>query len=326
MKHLFKRLSIFILSLVLFGAIASCSSGPDTIHIGQGDWESNEFHDQVVSYIIEEGYGVETSISSLDTPVIVQSLKTGDVDLNTEIWTDNIPTYRDDIEAGYYHELSINYDDNMQGIYIPQYLADEYPGLRSVQDLPDYASIFPTADGGNKPVIYGGPSGWEITSFLESKVESYGLDEYYEFRPLESTATLNATLVDAYNQEEAWLGYNWEPTWIMGQLDMYLLEDEVPFDPDRQDEGIGMMPAIEVAVVVTDGFREEYPEITAFLTQYQTSSEITSDALSYMEANDASAEETAIWWLYTHQEIWTSWVNEDALDSILTELDNDYDA
>lgn len=326
MKKLWKKLTVFTLAIVLVGTLAACNGagGPSTIEIGQGDWESNEFHDAVVSYIIENGYGIETNINSVDTSVLVQSLQTGDIDMTTEMWTDNVPSYRSDIEAGLYHELSTNFDDNWQGIYIPQYLADENPGLQTVQDLPDYTHLFPTADGGDLPVIYGGPSGWAITAFLQAKVENYGLDEYYEFRPLESTATLNTTLVSAYNNEEPWLGYNWEPTWIMGQLDMFLLEDEVPFDPDRVDEGIGLMPAIPVTATVTDGFHDEYPEVTAFLSNYETSSDITSDALSYMESEDASPDETAIWFLYNNQDLWSSWVTDEALDLIMTQLEADY--
>jgi len=326
MKKLWKKVAVFVAAIVLVGTLAACNSdGSKTIEIGQGDWESNEFHDAVASYIIENGYGVETNINSVDTPVMVQSLITGDIDLTTEMWTDNVASYHDDVAAGHYESISTNFDDNWQGIYIPQYLADENPGLQTVQDLPDYAHLFPTADGGDLPVIYGGPSGWAITAFLDAKVETYGLDEHFEFRPLESTATLNATLTDAYNSEEAWLGYQWEPTWIMGQLDMFLLEDEEPYDSDTVDQGIGLMPAIPVTIAVTDGFEEEYPEIHAFLSNYETSSAITSEALAYMQDEDASPEETAVWWLYNNQVIWTTWLSDDALDLVLAELEEDYE-
>ena len=39
-------------------------------------------------------------------------------------------------------------------------------------------------------------------------------------------------MISAIERGEPWVGYNWEPTWVMGLYDMTLLEDE-PYDEEK---------------------------------------------------------------------------------------------
>lgn len=312
---LMKKLMILVAAIAIAFTISACEP-EQTIVIGEGDWDSNAFHDQVAKIIIEEGYGVNVDVVLADTAVMVSSLKAGDIDLSMELWSDNIPTYEDDIRAGEYVYLSTNFDDNTQGLYIPTYLAEEYPGLQTVQDLKDYADLFPNPEGGDKGIIYGGPEGWSATAMLHDKMEAYGLDEYYDFKTIDSTSTMNATLASAIANEEPWVGYNWEPTWVLGLYDLTLLEDS-PYSPEDFEQGIGAFPSVDVNVVVNAEFEETYPEITEFLKNYETSSETTSEALAYMQENDVEAEAAAIWFLQENVDLWDSWVTDEAYDNII---------
>lgn len=306
-----KKLLLFMSMFLLVGAISACETD-DVIVVAQADWESIEFHNEVVRIIIEAGYGVTVQTVPADTAIMVASLRTGDINLSMEVWSDNIPTYQDELDAGNFQELSVNFDDNLQGLYIPRYLAEQYPGLRTVQDLKDYVELFPNPEGGDKGIIYGGPDGWSATEFLEMKMEAYGLDEYFEFRKIDSSATMNATLAGAYANEAPWVGYNWEPTWALGLFDLFLLED-TPYSPEDFAQGIGAFPTVRVTVAVDSDFAERYPEITLFLSNYQTSSDITSAALAYMQENSVEADEAAIWFLTNYESLWTSWVPTDVV-------------
>ncbi|MFP4177791.1 MAG: glycine betaine ABC transporter substrate-binding protein, partial [Acholeplasmataceae bacterium] len=220
LRLIFNR-KIAMLFLLVFGALmlAACEDEVQTITLGEGDWDSNQFHDQIVKFILENGYDYEVDVVVADTALMVTSLRAGDLDASVEVWSDNIPEYDDYIADGDFEEVAMNFADNEQGLYIPRYFAEEYPELESVQDLldPDIIdpTIFENQDNPDLGLIYGGPEGWSATQFLKDKMEEYGLDEYYEFKPIDSNATLSATLVSAYEEEEPWLGYNWEPTWIM---------------------------------------------------------------------------------------------------------------
>jgi len=310
MKKLLTLLTV-VFSLFM---VSACET-QDTIIVAQADWESIEFHNAVVAILIEEGYGVAVETVPADTAVMVASLRTSDINLSMEVWSDNIPTYQDELDSGDLVELSVNFDDNMQGLYIPAYLAEQYPGLRTVEDLKDYAELFPNPEGGDKGIIYGGPEGWAATAFLNKKMEAYGLGEFFEFKTIDSSATLNATLAGAYANEEPWVGYNWEPTWALGLFDLVLLEDS-PYSEADFEQGIGAFPTVKVTVAVDKTFEGNYPEIAAFLANYTTSSEITSAALAYMQENEVEADAAARWFLDNYESLWTSWVPSDVADSV----------
>jgi glycine betaine/proline transport system substrate-binding protein len=317
----FKKALLGIMSLTLITSLVGCaSSQPKNIVIGEGDWDSCAFHDQVAKIIIEEGYGVPVDTVVTDSPVQIAGLRTNDLDIVMEFWTENVETYEEDIANNYYTPLSTNFDDDMQGLYVPKYLVEGpdaiMPDLKSIEDLKKYAEYFPDPEGSGKGIIYGGPEGWMATEFLEKKMVEYGLDEYYVFKTIDSSATLSATLSAAYEKEEAWVGYNWEPTWIMGLYDMNLLEDS-EYSPEDYEKGIGAFAAVNVQIVATPKFIEEYPEIAEFLSNYKSSSAITSSALAYMQENEAEADETAKWFLNENKDLLKEWVSEDAYNKIV---------
>lgn len=229
-------------------------------------------------------------------------------------------TYNDDVENGYYEEIATNFDDNEQGIFIPMYLHEEY-GIETIQDLAEHKDLFETAESG-KAIVYGGTSGWEVTDFLQNKFENEEdypeLVENFEFVPIDNTASLNATLITAYEDEEPWVGYNWKPTAVMGRLDMYLLEDEL--DGYDHETGVGNIPTNKVTVVVTSTFEEDFPEVYEFLSNFETESQVASDALAYMEENDLEAYETAVWWLKENVDMWKEWTGEQISNKVLDRI------
>jgi len=319
------KLAVLTASVVLIlTALAACTGAQqDPIVIGEGDWDSNMLHDQIVKIIIEEGYGYETDIVLADTAVIISGFKSKDMDFAMEIWSDNIPTYPEDIANGDYVELSVNFDDNMQGLYVPTYLVEGddalAPNLKTVEDLKEYADLFPNPEDSSVGMIYGGPEGWLATAFLHSKMESYGLDEMYEFRSIDSGATLAATLASAYEKGEPWVGYYWEPTWIMGIYDMTLLEDS-EYSAEDYEMGIGAFPTVDVTVVATPEFVEEYPEVAEFLSNYTTSSQLVSDALGYMQENGVEADEAAEWFIKENSDLVKSWLPDDVYEKVTASL------
>lgn len=299
-----------------------------TLIAAQGDWPSNRFHSEVARYIIENGFeGYEVETSTLATAPMLVALRNGTVDFHMELWTENMASLEDDLAEGKYELLSTNFDDNNQGIYIPYYTQEEY-GIYTIQDLVDNKALFPDEDMSNwdpeydKAVMYGGPTDWEITNHYQLKFENEeqyaDLIEAFEFRAVESTSMLNATMTSAYNSEEAWVGYYWEPSYIMGVLDMVLLDDEIEYD---MATGAGNPPAQAVMIGGRSELEDDHPEVYAFLSNYETSAQLTSEAEVYMSDNDLSAEETAAWWVENHTDVWNDWVDQDTYDKIIASFE-----
>ncbi len=321
-----KKLLAILLILTLALSLAACGEDEQkTVTLGEGDWDSNAFQDQVVKIILENGYDVNVDIIAADTAVMVTSLKTDKLDICLELWSDNIVTYDEDIKNGEYIELGVNYDDNAQGLYVPRYLVEGEgalaPDLKSIKDLPKYWELFEHPEDPSRGIIYGGTEGWSATEHLHKKMEAYNLSDNFDFKTIDSTATLSATLSGAYLKGEPWVGYNWEPTWVLGLYDMVLLEDS-EFSEEDFANGIGAFSTVDVTINSTQVFVDENPELAKFFKSYSTSSAIINEALAYMQENEVEADETAIWFIKEKQDIWTAWVDEDIAKKILDSIED----
>ncbi len=329
-----KNMPIFVLAiglvlLILFSA--GCGGGHDasqkpTLILAEPDWESVRFHNEVAAFIIEKGYDYATDTTPGSTPVTFLGLRQGSIDIYTEVWTDNIADYHEALEAGDIFELAVNFDDDYQGLYVPAYIikGDQKrgiealaPELKSVADLPEYWEIFKDPEDKNKGRIIGALPGWAADNIVTDKVNSAGLSQYYNvFRP-GSAAALDSSIVQAYERGEPWLGYYWEPTWITGKYDMVLLE-EPPHNKDEWEQGNYQtaFPAVRVTVCVNKEMQNKAPEIIEFLSNYETSSLITSEALAYMEENKVSPKEAAKWFLIKYPEIWKNWIPQEIVQKV----------
>ena len=319
-----KRIISSMIAVLLIMSLSACSGDEQvTITLGEGDWDSNAFQDQVVKLILENGYDVSVDVVTADTAVMVSSMKTNKLDVCLELWSDNVVTYDDDIAAGDYIELGLNFNDNTQGLYVPRYMVEGEnaiaPDLKTVEDLKKYVDLFPNPEDGSRGIIYGGPEGWSATEFLHKKMTTYGLEEMYDFKTIDSGATLAATLSGAYQKGEPWVGYYWEPTWVLGLYDMVLLDDSTYNEEDFAN-GVGAFPTVDVTVVGTQTFVNDNPELAEFFRSYHTSSAIINEALAYMQENGVEADATAKWFLVERQDVWTEWVDEDVAEKVLAAI------
>ena len=337
-----KPLSLILAALVAL-SLTVCvsgagSSGQDTAAGGYGPnrtpapgektsitfadvgWDSIKLNNALAGLVAENVFGYTWQETPGSTPISHEALMLGDVDVHMEEWTDNISSYQTDLQAGKFTELGINFNDNYQGFYIPRYVADEYPDLKTVKDLAKYPELFPDPEDASKGIIYGGITGWSITEVMEKKVSAYGLDQYYNYFVSGSDAVLNTAMTSAWDNQEPIVAYYWEPTWLLGKYDFVLLEDD-PYNPDTFQDGIGACPAVTVTVAVSNDFAASNPEYCAFLSNFSMPSAIISEALAYMQDSSASYTQAAQWLLTeSHPELVSQWLTDEQADALLESL------
>ena len=312
--------SVWALTLALLVALAAspvfAAEEAYTVRFSDANWDSIKFHNAVAGYIAKSAFGLNWEEVPGSSAILHEAIIKGDLDVNMEGWTDNIAAYYPDLEAGLFTELGVNFDDNMQGLYVPRYVIEGdaqrgieplAPGLVTVEDLKKYPQVFKDDENPQKGRIYGAIPGWEIDRVMHLKYEYYGLDAMYNYVQAGSEAALAAALRTAYENGEPIVGYYWEPTWLMGMYDFVLLED-APYDKERFLLGETACPAVRVTVKASNAFVEVQPDYTAFLSRYHTSSALTSVALSYIQENGASYEETAKWFLVQNDHFLDEWL------------------
>jgi glycine betaine/proline transport system permease protein/glycine betaine/proline transport system substrate-binding protein len=314
-----KFLSIILLLILVITSIFVYSEEVTAKEIVFADvgWDSVKFHNAVAGLIAEQIFGYKWREVPGSTAVLHEGLLKGEIDVHMEEWTDNLVTYEKDLNEGKFKDLGVNFDDNNQGFYVPRYVIEGdaergitamAPDLEYVWDLKKYPDVFPDAEIKGMGRVYGAIPGWEVDEIIHNKYLHYNIDEsFVYFRP-GSDAAISSALTSAYEKGEPIVAYYWEPTWLMGKYDFVLLKDK-SFDADTYLEGKTELPSVKVNIGVSNKFYEQSPEMVEFLTKYETSSALTSEALAHMQETGADYTETANWFLKQHDELIEQWLN-----------------
>lgn len=329
MKKLLAGVAVILLVLAGCSTNGDDSTNGGHIKLADAGWDSIRLHNAIVGFIAENAYDMTWEEVPGSTPITYEGLKTGEIDVYTEVWSDNLPSYQDDLANGLFLELAVNFGDNAQGIYVPTYVIEGdaergiepmAPNLRTVQDLADYPDVFVDDEDSSMGRLYGAIPGWAADDIMRKKFEFNNLGETFIYFSPGSDAALSAAFTAAYDRGEAIAGYYWEPTWLMGMYDFTILED-LPYDEDTFIEGETAFPSGPVTVGVRTGFDEEYPEFSEFLSNYETSSALTSEGLAYMQDTGAGYEEAAIWFISEKSDLISAMLPMDKWELVEAALD-----
>ena len=114
--------SILLIPMMLLGmavtfspALAADEEKGEIVFADVG-WDSIKLNNAIAGLIAEEVFGYTWTEVPSSTPIAHEALINGEIDVHMEEWTDNIPSYQTDLEAGKFVELGINFNDNYQGL------------------------------------------------------------------------------------------------------------------------------------------------------------------------------------------------------------------
>jgi len=315
------------IALLVTSLTACAPADKQTVVFGDLSWDSAQVCNRIAAFILTNGYGYD-DIEYIpgDTITILQGMRRGDVDINMEVWVENQQEpYDEALAAGDVIDLGNNYGDNWQGWLVPRYMIEgdasrgitaSAPDLRSVFDMPDYWDLFEDPEQKDKGRFVNSVPGWMCTEDNSRKLVTYGLDQYYTDFITGSDAALAGSMAAAFQKGDSWFGYYWAPTWVLGKLDMYPLEepayDKAVWDADR---GCAY-PSNNVNVAVNALFAEKNPEIVAFLDNFTTETAQHNKVLAYMQDAGASTEEAALFFLREYEGWWTKWVSADVAAAV----------
>ncbi len=313
-KRMWNKISLVALgALLILLPFAGCAQAPEeTIVFADYNWDSAQVHARIASFIVENGYGYPPSeFVPVGTIPGLQGVVRGDLDVSMEIWIKSQQeAYDKAIATGNIVNLGTNFADNWQGWLVPTYMIEngQLPEGVTVSDMPKYWELFKDPEDPTKGRFYSCIPGWECQKWNEMRMEGYGLSEYYNVFLPGSDAALAGSMVAAYEKGEPWFGYYWEPTWLLGKLDMTKVE-EPPFDEEIWETTKACAwPSDPTEIVVHVSLLDRAPEVVEFLKKYETTTAMNNEFLAYMQKTEASTMEAAIWFLKGYESVWTQWV------------------
>lgn len=330
MKHLMASTAFSAVLSVGF-ASAALAQECGSLVIASMNWQSAEVLSALDKAILDAGYGCDAQIIVGDTvPSITSMVEKGQPDVAPEGWMNLLPEV---ISQGIADDKILSTgpalsDGAVQGWFIPKYLAEANPDIKTIKDALEHPDLFPAPEDPSKGAVFNGPEGWGGTAVTRQFFRAYDAEEKgFVLVSTGSSAGLDGSIINAYEQERGWLGYYWEPTSLLGKYDMVKLDYSVPFDeaawtscntvPDCADPQPNAWPVDSVETLVTTGFAERAdPAVMDYFKARSWSNATVNQLLAWMTDNQATGEEGARHFLKTNEDIWTEWVTPEAAEKI----------
>jgi glycine betaine/proline transport system substrate-binding protein len=339
------KLSLTLLACAL--ALSACDKQEDApaataantttacgkVTVASMNWQSAEVLANIDKFILSNGFGCEVVLLPGDTmPTLTAMMEKGQPDIAPEAWINAVrkPLERAVKQGRLHYAAEALKDGGIEGWWIPKYLADANPSIKTIDDALQHPELFPSDEQEGKGVVHNCPSGWTCQLTTENAFKAWhAADKGFVLLDTGSSAGLDGSIAKAYERKEAWLGYYWAPTSILGKYEMVKLDAGVPhneeawacnskFDcanPVKND-----WPRAPVFTVITDRFAKQGGPAVDYLNKRAWSNDTVNQLLSWMTDNQATGAYAARHFLKTQPAIWTPWVSAQVAEKIQSAL------
>ncbi len=312
---------------ILDEALAAGQPTKSTIVFSDLNWTSAQVQNRIAQYILEKGYGYPTDTIFGGTLANFQGLQKGDIDVALEIWLPNQSIgWEKAVELGEVVSVGTSLVGDWQSTFvIPQYLADEYPDLKTPQDLakPEFQELFSSDDSRGKARHIACVIGWSCEGTNTAQIDTYGLNDFLHVINPGSQEAMFAELYSAYDKQEPWLGYMWGTGDPALKLDLVRLEEpEYTKECWDTDKGCAFAESL-VLVAVHQSLLPRAPDVIAMLQNWEFTINIYKGIFQWMDANPGSEPSEAAIWFLNNNNVWEDWVTTDAVAAVKAALANE---
>ena len=321
-------LSLLCMSALLLPVSASAACDAP-IKFGALTWESGQFISGVLKYIAEDGYDCTIEEVPGAGPALETALSQNDIQVIGEQWVGRSPIMEQAIAQNKVAVIGDTLKGGAtQGWYVPKYVLDENPGLRSYQDLPKYAELFKDPEDPRKSRFMNCPSGWTCEIFNSRLLKNTGLDSIFNNAHPGTGAALDAEIASAFEQHKPLLFYYWQPTGLMAKYDFAPLAFPAHDDACWQDllladgtaDCVSGFPVSPLGIAVSTPFIESNPELAAVFEKVQFTSDELNGAILEMSESKRSGDEQALTFLRENPNVWQGWLSEEAATRLAAKL------
>ena len=316
-------------------AAAPVATACGKVTVANMNWQSAEVLAQIDAFILGHGYGCEVELVPGDTmPTLTAMMEKGDPDIAPEAW---INAVREPLDAAvkegrlHYAAESLK-DGGVEGWWIPKYVADAHPEIKTIDDALKQPALFPAPEAKGKGAVHNCPSGWSCQITTGNAFKAWDAeDKGFVLVDTGSAAGLDGSIAKAYERQQGWLGYYWAPTSILGKYDMVKLDAGVAHDPvawkacntvtECEKPAKNDWARSEVFTVVTDRFMKVGGPANDYLAKRSWHNTTVNGLLAWMSENQATGEDGARHFLKTQPEVWEAWVPAEVATKIRAALD-----
>lgn len=326
-----KLLASTCLVFGLIGTVSSANAAEcGTVTIASMNWASAELLANVDNFILLNGYGCDSSIVLGDTvPTLTSMAEKGQPDVAPEAWGSLIPPVtQKNIDEGKLLIAGQGFvDGGIQGMYVPKFIVDEHPEIKTIADAVKHPELFPNPEDPSRGAWSAGQQGWGGTITASQYYKAYNAKEAgFDLVDTGSAAGHDGSIIHAYERKRGWIGYYWEPTALLGKYDMVRLPSGVPYDEAEwnrcnkvdncPDPKPNEWPTDKVNTIVTKKFAENSGPAYEYLKVRSWPNATVNKMLAWMADNQAPGEDGAREFLKSYPDVWTKWVPDEVAEKV----------
>ncbi|EGA64564.1 ABC transporter substrate-binding protein [Vibrio brasiliensis] len=300
------------------------------VTIADMNWNSASVMANVDQFILEHGYDCDAELIPGDTmPTGTSMIEKGQPDVAPELWSNAL---KDALDKGV-EEKRLRYagkslvDGGEEGFWVPAYLVKQYPEMATIEGVKKHAKLFDHPEDPDQSAFYSCPAGWNCQISAGNLFKALGLEgSGFTIVDPGSSAGLSGAIAKAYEREEAWFGYYWAPTAVLGKYDMVKvdfgsgvnLEEFVGCTTQTECESPKptMYPPSPVHTITTEAFASRAPQAYEYFTKRGFTNKDMNQLLAWMEDNQADGEEASFHFLENYPQIWQTWVPQDVAKKV----------
>ena len=313
------------LPMVLASSFTHAGEACGKVTIADMNWSSATLMANVDRFILEHGYGCNAELVPGDTmPTGASMIEKSEPDVAPEMWSNSL---KDALDKGV-AEKRLRYagnslsDGGEEGFWVPAYMVKKDPSLATIEGIKKNAKLFKHPEDPDLSAFYGCPAGWNCQISANNLFNALKLgDQGFEVIDPGSGAGLAGSIAKAYERQEAWFGYYWAPTSVLGKYEMVKVDFGSGVNKDEfvncttsencADPKVTMYPPSLVQTVTTESFASKAPAAYDYLSKRSFTNAQMNGLLAWMEDNQADGEVAMEYFLAEHEDIWTKWVSAD---------------
>lgn len=310
-------------------AFAECGD----ITVSAFSWQSAEALSYVDEFILNNGYECNASIVAGDTvPTITAMIEKGQPDLSPETTPSLLgDVYVNGVAEGRVTPVGSAISDGaVSGWYIPKYVADAHPEIKTVEDAAAHPELFPAPEDASKGGVIQGPQGWGDTVVTAQLYKALDMDNKgFVLVPSGSAAALDGAITKAYEQKQGFIAAYWAPTSLLVKYPMVRLEgahDDAEWArctsvQDCPDPKVNYWAPAETNTLASADFAANMdPALKEYFGKRSWTQAEVGQVMLWMTENQATGEDGAKWFLENMPDVWTKWVPADVAEKIKAAL------
>ncbi|KNG93520.1 ABC transporter substrate-binding protein [Pseudaestuariivita atlantica] len=302
-------------SMLAAPAAAFAEDSSDPIIIPIHNWSSQIVMSNVVGQMFEE-MGNSVEYITTDSQAVYESVRLGDVTLELEVWEGAFgQSFRTALEKGGLHDAGDHDAVTREDWWYPMWTKDACPGLPDWKALNECASLFKTAESGDKGMYLDGPVDW--LKHGKERVEALDMD--FIVVNAGSAAALWAHIGQAEADKKPIVVFNWTPNfaeavWPGEFVEFPEWEAGCDTDPSKGPNPNALYDCGNPATgylkkAAWDGMKDKWPTAYCVLSNISFTNPQIAEMAKLVDTDELEPEEAAAEWLEANRDVVEPWMN-----------------